>query len=176
VSIWYAQIWNRKPKKWKSTRGPTARCIIQGTHILEELIGNSAPMRLLNELTGKISRSNSPVFLSGETGTGKEVVARAIPSQEVRREKVLVPVDCLALTPTLVESQLFGHIGPPDRNELVPLAEIELRGVLHALRETGGDKHAAARLLGIGKSTFYRKLKGYTTPPLPKDQEPREGH
>jgi transcriptional regulator with PAS, ATPase and Fis domain len=321
--------------------------------IPDKLIGNSAPMLLLSELIGKVSQSNSPVLLLGETGTGKEVVARAIHSTGLRREKVLVPVECSALTPTLIESELFGHlkgaftgadrakrgllqtanggtifldeigelpvclqakllralqekeirpvgstetipidvrviaathqdleagvrrgtfrqdlyfrlnviqlrlpplrerkidipllvayflekfsepvqpvraitddalrrllaydwpgnvrelenaiecavalgsglvltiddlasvprvasaIGPPDGNELVPLAEIERRAVLHALRETGGDKHAAARVLGIGKTTLYRKLKGYTTPPLLKDQEPREWH
>jgi DNA-binding NtrC family response regulator len=56
------------------------------------------------------------------------------------------------------------HGGPaqvPDTNKLVPLAEIERRAVLHALRETAGDKPAAARLLGIGKTTLYRKLKEY---------------
>jgi transcriptional regulator with PAS, ATPase and Fis domain len=329
------------------------RVALSRKHILDELIGNSAPMRLLSELIGKVSQSNSPVLLLGETGTGKEVVARAIHSTGLRREKVLVPVDCSALTPTLVESELFGHlrgaftgadrakrgllqtanggtifldeigelsvclqakllralqekeirpvgsteripidvrviaathqdleagvrrgtfrqdlyfrlnviqlrlpplrerkidipllvayflekfsepvqpvraitddalrrllaydwpgnvrelenaiecavalgsdpvltiddlasvprvvsvIGPPDRNELVPLAEIERRAVLHALRETGGDKRAAARVLGIGKTTLYRKLRGYTTPSLLKDQEPREGY
>jgi transcriptional regulator with PAS, ATPase and Fis domain len=329
------------------------RVALTSERVLDELIGNSAPMRLLSELIGKVSQSNSPVLLLGETGTGKEVVARAIHSTGLRREKVLVPVDCSALTPTLVESELFGHlkgaftgadrakrgllqtanggtifldeigelsvclqakllralqekeirpvgsteripidvrviaathqdleagvrrgtfrqdlyfrlnviqlrlpplrerkidipllvayflekfsepvqpiraitddalrrllaydwpgnvrelenaiecavalgsdpvltiddlasvprvvsaIGPPDRNELVPLAEIERRAVLHALRETGGDKRAAARVLGIGKTTLYRKLRGYTTPPLLKDQEPREGY
>jgi two-component system response regulator HydG len=49
----------------------------------------------------------------------------------------------------------------PDGNELVPLEEIERRAILHTLRETGGDKFAAARLLGIGKTTLYRKLKLY---------------
>jgi len=100
-------------------------------HILDGLIGNSAPTGLLNELIGKISRSDSPVLLF-----------------------------------------------PPDRNELVRLTEIERRAVLHALRKTGADKHAAALVLGIGKSSFYRKAQGvhHTTPPLPKDQEPRAGH
>jgi len=78
--------------------------------ILDKLIGNSGPMRLLNELIGKVSQSNSPVLLLGETGTGKEVVARAIHSTGLRREKVLVPVECSALTPTLIESELFGHL------------------------------------------------------------------
>lgn len=302
------------------------------------LIGESAPMHRLYELIGKVSQSTSPVLLLGETGAGKELVARAIHFTGLRREKALVPVDCSALTPTLVESELFGHVKgaftgadhskrgllqtanegtifldeigelpmflqakllrvlqekeirpvgsteripidvrvitatnrdletgvragtfrqdlyfrlnvvqirlpplrerkldipllvayflrnfsrplqpvraisddalrrlmaydwpgnvrelenaiecavalssdsvltvddlasvpigtsvphAPDSNELVPLEEIERRAVLHALRETGGDKRAAARLLGIGKTTLYRKLKLY---------------
>jgi transcriptional regulator with PAS, ATPase and Fis domain len=51
--------------------------------------------------------------------------------------------------------------GLPDSDELVPLEETVRRAVLQALRETGGDKIAAARLLGIGKTTLYRKLKEY---------------
>ena len=74
------------------------------------LIGESAPMRHLCELIGRISQCTSPVLLIGETGTGKEVVARAIHSTGTRRGKTLVPVDCSALTTTLVESELFGHV------------------------------------------------------------------
>jgi transcriptional regulator with PAS, ATPase and Fis domain len=57
------------------------------------------------------------------------------------------------------------HYGPSERipqdDEIVPLAELERRAILRALREAGGDKLAAARLLGIGKTTLYRKLKEY---------------
>jgi len=74
------------------------------------LIGESAPMHRLYELIGKVSQSTSPVLLIGETGTGKELVARAIHFTGLRRKKALVPVDCSALTPTLVESELFGHV------------------------------------------------------------------
>src|SRR5256884_1612367 len=74
------------------------------------LIGQSAPMQLLYELIGKVSQSTSPVLIIGETGTGKELVARAIHFKGLRREKAFVSVDCSALTPTLVESELFGHI------------------------------------------------------------------
>lgn len=314
------------------------------------LIGQSAPMRRLYELIGKMSESTSPVLLLGETGTGKELVARAIHLTGLRREKALVPVDCSALTPTLVESELFGHLkgaftgadrsklglleaanegtifldevgelpmflqakllralqekeirpvgsteripidvriiaatnrnleaglqagtfrqdlyfrlnvvqirlpalrerkvdipllvahflekfsdpiqpvrvisddalrrlmaydwpgnvrelenaiesamalssesvltaddlasvpygalapNVPGSNELVPLAEIERRAILNTLQETGGDRLAAARLLGIGKTTLYRKLKEYATTPAPTDYEPR---
>jgi two-component system response regulator HydG len=310
-------------------------------------------MHRLYELIGKVSQSASPVLLIGETGTGKELVARAIHFTGLRREGALVPVDCSALTPTLVESELFGHVKgaftgaehskrgllqtanegtifldeigelplflqakllralqekeirpvgsteripidarviaatnrdleaevragrfrqdlyfrlnvvqiklpalrgrkidipllvayfldkfsdplrpvrafsddasrrliaydwpgnvrelenaiecavalsdesvltaddlasvpyrastphAPESNELVPLDEMERRAIVHALRETGGDKFAAAHLLGIGKTTLYRKLKEYATAPEPADQEPREEH
>ena len=49
----------------------------------------------------------------------------------------------------------------PQSDELLPLEELERRTILRALREAGGDKLAAARLLGIGKTTLYRKLKLY---------------
>jgi len=74
------------------------------------LVGDSAPMRFLYALIGKLSQSTSPVMLLGETGTGKELVARAIHFTGSRCEKEFVPVDCSALTPTLIESELFGHV------------------------------------------------------------------
>jgi two-component system response regulator HydG len=49
----------------------------------------------------------------------------------------------------------------PHNDELLPLEELERRAILRALREAGGDKLAAARILGIGKTTLYRKLKQY---------------
>jgi len=318
-----------------------------------ELIGESTPMHRLYSLIDRVSQNTSPILLLGETGTGKELVARAIHFDGLRREKAFVPVDCSALTPTLIESELFGHLkgaftgaersklgllqtanegtifldeigelpiflqakllralqekeirpvgsteqipinarviaatnrdleavvregkfrqdlyfrlnvvqirlpplrerkvdipllvayflekfsdrlqpvhtlsddalrrlmtydwpgnvrelenaiecavalsanrvltvddlasvpngtsarSLPDGNELVPLAEIERRAVLHALRETGGDKLAAATLLGMGKTTLYRKLKEYAAAPQPSDQAEREEH
>jgi DNA-binding NtrC family response regulator len=62
----------------------------------------------------------------------------------------------------------------PNNSEIVPLREIESRAILHALRQTGGDKLATARLLGIGKTTLYRKLKKYGTAPIPMQHEPEE--
>jgi len=66
-------------------------------------------MHILYDFIGKVSQSHSPVLIIGETGTGKELVARAIHFTGLRREEPLVPIDCSALTPTLVESELFGH-------------------------------------------------------------------
>jgi transcriptional regulator with PAS, ATPase and Fis domain len=310
-------------------------------------------MHRLFEMIGKVSQSHSPVLIIGETGTGKELVARAIHAAGTRRGQALVPVDCSALTPTLVETELFGYVRgaftgadhakrgllqvanegtifldevgelpcflqakllralqekeirpvgsteripingrviaatnrdleagiregtfrqdlyfrlnviqikmptlreckldiallvghflekfsdplrpvsaisdgamrrlmaydwpgnvrelenaiecavalsadrvltiddlasvpyrpsvpyAPESNELVPLDEMERRAIVHALRETGGDKLAAARLLGIGKTTLYRKLKEYATALEPKGTHVNEGH
>ena len=64
----------------------------------------------LYDLIGKISQGNSSVLILGDTGTGKELVARAIHFNGTRREHALVPVDCSALPPSLVESELFGYV------------------------------------------------------------------
>jgi transcriptional regulator with PAS, ATPase and Fis domain len=320
-----------------------SRAAAFGQTRLGDLIGESAPMRHLYELIARVSLCTAPVLLLGETGTGKELVGRCIHSGGLRHEKVFVPVDCAALTPTLAEPELFGYVkgaftgadrsklgllqaadggtifldeigelpmflqakllrslqekeirpvgsteripinvrivaatnrdleaavragtfrqdlfyrlnivqirlpalrerkmdipilvayflekfsgplqqvrviaddalrrlmahdwpgnvrelqnavesavalssnsvltaddfasvlngasndGLPNTNELIPLAEIERRAVFHALRETGGDKLAAARFLGIGKSTLYRWLKEMAPVPL----------
>src|SRR5579863_4918103 len=74
------------------------------------LIGESSPMHHLYEVIEKVSNCTSPVLITGETGTGKELVARAIHFTGSRRGKALVPVDCSALTPSLAESELFGHV------------------------------------------------------------------
>lgn len=316
-----------------------------------ELIGESATMLRLYGLMSKVGECTSSVLLLGETGTGKELVARGIHLEGLRRGKAFVPVDCSALTPTLIESELFGHVkgaftgadhsregllqsadggtifldeigelpmalqakllralqerevrpvgstaripidvriiaatnrdlemavrkgtfrqdlfyrlnviqlhlpplrdrkvdipllvkhfldkfsgtvdcvhaisdgalqrlmshdwpgnirelqnaieravalssdsvltaddlvSVPDRafatddlnnNEIGPLREIERRAILRALRETGGDKLAAARLVGIGKTTLYRKLRRYATTPKPVRHEPEK--
>jgi two-component system response regulator HydG len=55
----------------------------------------------------------------------------------------------------------------PEADVLLPLEELERRAILRALRETSGDKLAAARMLGIGKTTLYRKLKQYDSGPAP---------
>src|ERR1700722_20047937 len=74
------------------------------------LVGKSGQMHRLYDLIRKVSQSNSPVLLLGETGTGKELVARSIHFMGLHRERALVPIDCSALTPTLIESELFGHV------------------------------------------------------------------
>jgi two-component system response regulator HydG len=92
------------------THATPARAALSSQSRFGRLVGKSAPMRCLHEVIGKISQSTSPVLVLGETGTGKELVASAIHFAGSRRDMPLVPVDCSALAPTLVESELFGHV------------------------------------------------------------------
>lgn len=71
------------------------------------------------------------------------------------------PIVHIADLPSNLQYASGEHL--PDPDEVVPLEELERRAILRALRETAGDKLAAARLLGIGKTTLYRKLKQYQT-------------
>lgn len=75
-----------------------------------ELIGTSQKMQRVYRLIEKVSQHSYPVLVLGESGTGKELVARSIHYSGPRRNKPFVPVDCSALVPTLIESELFGYV------------------------------------------------------------------
>ena len=75
----------------------------------EDLESLSPRMHALFELLPRVARSESPVLIVGETGTGKELVAAAIHRQSKRRDREFFTVNCGALTETLLESELFGH-------------------------------------------------------------------
>jgi DNA-binding NtrC family response regulator len=74
-----------------------------------EFIGHSAAMEALRRLIGKVAASESTVLVRGETGTGKELVARSIHRLSPRSEEPFVTVDCASLHESLLQSELFGH-------------------------------------------------------------------
>jgi two-component system response regulator HydG len=74
------------------------------------MCGASARMQKVYHAIAKVAQTRDPVLILGESGTGKELVARAIHVQGPRPERPFVPIDCGALTPTLIESEMFGHV------------------------------------------------------------------
>src|SRR6516165_6424339 len=82
---------------------------IRSVHNFEEIIGQSPAQLDVLEKVQRVARTDATVLITGETGTGKELIARAIHSASQRRDKPLIKVNCAALPAGLVESELFGH-------------------------------------------------------------------
>ena len=86
------------------------RSQLEERYRFEGLIGKSRPMTLLFQLLETVAPTNSTILISGETGTGKEVVARAIHHNSPRRAHRFVALNCSAIPETLLEAELFGHV------------------------------------------------------------------
>ncbi|MDH3431202.1 MAG: sigma 54-interacting transcriptional regulator [Gammaproteobacteria bacterium] len=82
---------------------------IELTHGFDEIIGQSDGVRRCLQLVEQVSDTMTPVLVLGETGTGKELIARAIHEHSSRRHRPLVKVNCAALPANLIESELFGY-------------------------------------------------------------------
>ena len=82
---------------------------IKGSHNFEELIGSSTSLKKVLKNIERVAPTNSTVLITGETGTGKELIARAIHNLSSRKDRVLVKVNCAAIPAGLIESELFGH-------------------------------------------------------------------
>ena len=93
------------------TKG-TVECLVEeirSSHDFGEILGESPALVRLLDQVGQVAATDSTVLIHGETGTGKELVARAIHGRSPRRERPLIKINCAALPRDLVESELFGH-------------------------------------------------------------------
>jgi PAS domain S-box-containing protein len=77
--------------------------------MFEEIVGNSGALQAVISRVIKVAPTDSTVLITGETGTGKELIARAIHKQSNRSQRAFVSVNCAALPPSLISSELFGH-------------------------------------------------------------------
>ena len=82
---------------------------IKRCFMFEEIVGSSPTLKKACSRIARVAPTDSTVFVSGETGTGKELVARAVHKRSQRAGRAFVSVNCAALAPTLISSELFGH-------------------------------------------------------------------
>lgn len=82
---------------------------VERSHLFDEIVGQSSVMLGLFEAIQRVAETDADVLILGETGTGKELVARSIHRRSKRAERRFVPVDCGAIPDNLLESELFGH-------------------------------------------------------------------
>jgi formate hydrogenlyase transcriptional activator len=79
------------------------------TSMFEEVVGNSSVLQMVLERAAKVAPTDSTVLITGETGTGKELIARAIHKRSKRADRPFVSVNCASIPPSLIMSELFGH-------------------------------------------------------------------
>jgi formate hydrogenlyase transcriptional activator len=110
VSIFLDDISDRKTREEQlATDRDYLRQELGGTDAFTEIVGLNPSLRTMMTRVSMVAATNTNVLITGETGTGKELVARAIHDASPRRDRLLVKVNCAAISAGLVESELFGH-------------------------------------------------------------------
>lgn len=137
-------------------------------HVPRQIVGKSAAIQTVLNLVSKVAGTDANILIYGESGTGKELVAQAIHHHSQRASKPFVPVDCLSMPDTLVESELFGH----ERGAFTG-AHTAKSGLFEAAHggtvfsdEVSGMSHTLqSRLLRVLQERQFRRVGGtcYTT-------------
>jgi DNA-binding NtrC family response regulator len=133
-----------------------ARC-----HGFEGILGRCLAMREVFALVERIAPADSTVLVAGESGTGKEMVVRAIHRQSRRRDFPLLACDCTALAPTLLESELFGHVKGSFSGAIATkqgLFEVAHRGTLLLDEVANLSLETQGKLLRVLESRRVRKV------------------
>ena len=132
--------------------------------VVSDLLIGRAPLFLeALALIQRVARYDVPVVIEGETGTGKELAARAIHYGSPRRDAAFVPINCGAIPDTLIESELFGHergAFTDARSSLAGLVEVAHRGTLFLDEVDSLSPHAQVTLLRFLQDHRYRPVGG----------------
>lgn len=113
VARWFATATDIQDRKQAEERlqheNVALREEIDKASMFEEIVGSSAPLRRVLAQVSKVAPTDSTVLILGETGTGKELIARAIHNGSKRSGRAFIRVNCAAIPPSLIASELFGH-------------------------------------------------------------------
>ena len=110
VSFFFEDISDRKRREEQLTSDREyLRQELDAKDVASEIVGSSPGLRRMMERVAMVAATNTNVLITGETGTGKELVASAIHESSPRRDRLLVTVNCAAISAGLLESELFGH-------------------------------------------------------------------
>jgi two-component system response regulator PilR (NtrC family) len=136
---------------------------LNSSHQFCNIIGRSESMLAVFKLIGTVATTNSTILVTGESGTGKELVARAVHYSSLRRDRPFVALNCGALTETLLESELFGHMrgsftgAAANKKGLIEVAE---RGTIF-LDEIGDmSPMMQVKLLRVLQERKFRRVGG----------------
>ena len=145
------------------------RAEVTARHGTEGIVGNSPPIRRVIERIRAVADSNSTVLILGESGTGKELVARSIHNLSPRAAQPFVAVNCGALTETLLEAELFGHVRGAftDAGQAKPgLIENANRGTLFLDELAETSLAMQVRLLRVLQERRVRRVGGSEESPV----------
>src|SRR5436305_1493909 len=110
---WYATGTDIDDRKRSEERTQNENLVlreeIDRSSMFEEIVGSSEPLRRVLSQVAKVAPTDSTVLILGETGTGKELIARAIHNRSKRSARAFIRVNCAAISPSLIASELFGH-------------------------------------------------------------------
>ena len=148
---------------------PLERASPRSPDEVTQLVGNSAPMREVLALVNKVAPTDSNVLVYGESGTGKEMIARLIHESSARSARPFIPVDCVSLQDSLLETELFGH----ERGAFTGahaakagLFEAADGGTIFLDEVSGMSANLQARLLRVLQERHVRRVGGTRFTPL----------
>ena len=128
----------------------------------ERFIAHSRVMRALTDQIRRFARADSNILIAGETGTGKNAVARELHARGPRARRPFVTIDCASLSPSLIDSELFGHERGAFTDAVAARAgRFELAGHGTVYLDAMSELSDAARILGISRKALWEKRKRY---------------
>ena len=148
---------------WASPVEPAVFPGSGSTSAIARILGRSRAIQEVKELIKKVARTDANILIYGESGTGKELVARAIHDESERTRQPFIPLDCVAMPDTLLESELFGHekgAFTGAHAAKAGLFEVAHRGTVFLDEVSGMSQTLQSRLLRVLQERHVRRVGG----------------